>query len=214
MIKHSVIIFIIISFFLTKINAFLYKISGNKDKYCFRKIINENETLSLSFVVSSDNSETIKVTLTRLFNNEIIYKEEKTESGIFKSEKGEDGGKYELCFFPFSKNKFYISFEFYTIEEENIKELAKDIDIQYMVEEFKAVNTAFTEIENNARHINDKRFRNTKILRKIINSVENWTIIKIIIISLLSILQVFIIRKFFGPDKRLSKVKGAYSTEL
>ena len=214
MIKHSVIIFIIISFFLTKINAFLYKISGNKDKYCFRKIINENETLSLSFVVSSDNSETIKVTLTRLFNNEIIYKEEKTESGIFKSEKGEDGGKYELCFFPFSNNKFYISFEFYTIEEENIKELAKDIDIQYMVEEFKTVNTAFTEIENNARHINDKRFRNTKILRKIINSVENWTIIKIIIISLLSILQVFIIRKFFGPDKRLSKVKGAYSTEL
>jgi len=214
MIKHSVIIFIIISFFLTNINAFLYKISGNKDKYCFRKIINENETLSLSFVVSSDNSETIKVTLTRLFNNEIIYKEEKTESGIFKSEKGEDGGKYELCFFPFSNNKFYISFEFYTIEEENIKELAKDIDIQYMVEEFKAVNTAFTEIENNARHINDKRFRNTKILRKIINSVENWTIIKIIIISLLSILQVFIIRKFFGPDKRLSKVKGAYSTEL
>ena len=76
MIKHSVIIFIIISFFLTKINAFLYKISGNKDKYCFRKIINENETLSLSFVVSSDNSETIKVTLTRLFNNEILYKEE------------------------------------------------------------------------------------------------------------------------------------------
>lgn len=214
MIKHSVIIFIIISFFLTKINAFLYKISGNKDKYCFRKIINENETLSLSFVVSSDNSETIKVTLTRLFNNEIIYIEDKTESGFFKSEKGEDGGKYELCFFPFSNNKFYISFEFYTIEEENIKELAKDIDIQYMVEEFKAVNTAFTEIENNARHINDKRFRNTKILRKIINSVENWTIIKIIIISLLSILQVFIIRKFFGPDKRLSKVKGAYSTEL
>ena len=214
MIKNTLIIFIIFSFLISNIYSFLYKISGKKDKYCFRKIIEENDTLSVSFVVSSENSDTIKVILTRLFNNEIIYIEDKTESGFFKSEKGEDGGKYELCFFPFSNNKFYISFEFYTIEEENIKELAKDIDIQYMVEEFKAVNTAFTEIENNARHINDKRFRNTKILRKIINSVENWTIIKIIIISLLSILQVFIIRKFFGPDKRLSKVKGAYSTEL
>ena len=214
MIKNLLIIYITSSFLISNIYSFLYKISGKKDKYCFRKIIDENDTLSVSFVVSTDQSDQIKVTLTRLFNNEIIYKEEKTESGIFKSEKGEDGGKYELCFYPLSDNKFYISFEFYTIEEENIKELAKDIDIQYMVEEFKAVNTAFTEIENNARHINDKRFRNTKILRKIINSVENWTIIKIIIISLLSILQVFIIRKFFGPDKRLSKVKGAYSTEL
>ena len=214
MIKNSLIIFIIFSFLISNIYSFLYKISGKKDKYCFRKIIEENDTLSVSFVVSSENSDTIKVILTRLFNNEIIYIEDKTESGFFKSEKGEDGGKYELCFFPFSDNKFYISFEFDTILEENIKELAKDVDVQYLVEEFKAVDTAFTEIENSARHINDRRFRNTKMLLKVINSIENLTILKIVVISLLSILQIFFIKRFFGPDKRVSKVKGVDSTEL
>ena len=214
MIKNLLIIYIISSFLISNIYSFLYKISGKKDKYCFRKIIDENDTLSVSFVVSTDQSDQIKVTLTRLFNNKIIYKEDSAESGFFKSEKGEDGGKYELCFYPLSDNKFYISFEFDTYAEGNLKELVKDEDIQYMVEDFKSVNYAFTEIENNARHINDRRYRNLKIIRKIINSVENLTILKIVVISLISLLQIFIIKRFFGPDKRVSKVKGAYSTDL
>ena len=37
---------------------------------------------------------------------------------------------------------------------------------------------------------------------------------KIAVVAILSLLQVFIIRRFFGPDKRVSKVKGAYSSEL
>ncbi len=52
------------------------------------------------------------------------------------------------------------------------------------------------------------------MLLKVINSVENLTILKFVVISLLSILQIFFIKRFFGPDKRVSKVKGADSTEL
>ena len=80
--------------------------------------------------------------------------------------------------------------------------------------ELKAITGAFTEIENNARHINDRRFRHSKILSKIIKSIDDLTLMKIAVVAILSLLQVFIIRRFFGPDKRVSKVKGAYSTEL
>ena len=192
-----------------------FKVSGEKQKYCFSKTINDNDIISFSYIVSAETSEPINVALTYLVDNKIIFKEEKEEGGSYRSEDGEKGGKYEVCFITNNDHKFYISFDFTTFGEGgNILDLAQDKDVQEMGQELKAVTGAFTEIENNARHINDRRFRHAKILRKIIKSIGDLTFMKIAVVAILSLLQVFIIRRFFGPDKRVSKVKGAYSTEL
>ena len=192
-----------------------FKVSGEKQKYCFSKTINDNDIISFSYIVSAETSEPINVALTYLVDNKIIFKEEKEEGGSYRSEDGEKGGKYEVCFITNNDHKFYISFDFNTLGEGgNIQELAQDKDVQEMGVELQAVTGAFTEIENNARHINDRRFRHAKILRKIIKSLDDLTFMKIAVVAILSLLQVFIIRRFFGPDKRVSKVKGAYSTEL
>ena len=192
-----------------------FKVSGEKQKYCFSKTINDNDIISFSYIVSAETSEPINVALTYLVDNKIIFKEEKEEGGSYRSEDGEKGGKYEVCFITNNDHKFYISFDFNTLGEGgNIQELAQDKDVQEMGVELQAVTGAFTEIENNARHINDRRFRHAKILRKIIKSIDDLTFMKIAVVAILSLLQVFIIRRFFGPDKRVSKVKGAYSTEL
>ena len=192
-----------------------FKVSGEKQKYCFSKTINDNDIISFSYIVSAETSEPINVALTYSVDNKIIFKEEKEEGGSYRSEDGEKGGKYEVCFITNNDHKFYISFDFNTLGEGgNIQELAQDKDVQEMGVELQAVTGAFTEIENNARHINDRRFRHAKILRKIIKSIDDLTFMKIAVVAILSLLQVFIIRRFFGPDKRVSKVKGAYSTEL
>jgi len=192
-----------------------FKVSGEKQKYCFSKTINDNDIISFSYIVSAETSEPINVALTYLVDNKIIFKEEKEEGGSYRSEDGEKGGKYEVCFITNNDHKFYISFDFNTLGEGgNIQELAQDKDVQEMGVELQAVTGAFTEIENNARHINDRRFRHSKILSRIIKSIDDLTFMKIAVVAILSLLQVFIIRRFFGPDKRVSKVKGAYSTEL
>jgi hypothetical protein len=208
----SITIFIILIF---QTSSLLFKVTGEKKEYCFGKIINEDDIISLTYVVSSESEENIKVSLIRLFNNEIIFEDNSTESGSYRSEQGEDGGKFELCFIPKTDNKFYISFDFYTLSEGGvISDLAQDKDVQEMGEELKAVTTAFTEIESNARHINDRRFRHTKILNRIIASVQNLTYVKIGVVIILSLLQSFIIQRFFRPEKRVTKIKGAFSNEL
>ncbi len=192
-----------------------FKVSGEKQTYCFGKTINDNDIISFSYIVSAETSEPIKVELKYTIDNKIIYKEDNEEGGSYRSEEGESGGKYEVCFYLNNDHKFYISFDFTTLGEGgNIQELAQDKDVQEMGTELKAITGAFTEIENNARHINDRRFRHSKILSKIIKSIDDLTLMKIAVVAILSLLQVFIIRRFFGPDKRVSKVKGAYSTEL
>ena len=208
-------IIIILITLIYQINSLQFKVSGEKKQYCFTKTLLEDDIITLNFVVSSESPENIRTTLINIDKNTIIFEEKETDYGSYKSEEGEDSGKYELCFYPLNDHKYYISFDFYISSEEGIiNELAQDKDIQEMGEELKAVTSAFIEIESNSRHINDRRYRHNKILRKIIHSVDNLTLIKITVVTLLSLLQICIIRRFFGPDKRVSKVKGAYSTEL
>ena len=73
--------------------------------------------------------------------------------------------------------------------------------------------SSFQNIHSNARQINDRRFRHNKILNGIIVSIETLTLVKIGIVALLSLLQIYAITKFFGDDKRVTSVKGAFATE-
>ena len=52
------------------------------------------------------------------------------------------------------------------------------------------------------------------ILNDIISSIKNLTFFKLGIVFLLSVFQIIVIQKFFGPDKRVSSVKGAFSDGL
>ena len=73
------------------------------------------------------------------------------------------------------------------------------------------IQKTFQEIELNLKYTVDRKVQHTTILNDIINSIKNLTILKIVIVCLLSLFQVIVIQRFFGPDKRVSNIKGAFS---
>ena len=46
-----------------------------------------------------------------------------------------------------------------------------------------------------------------------INSIKTLSYIKIGILILLSVFQIFVIQRYFGKDKRITKLPGAFSGE-
>ena len=80
--------------------------------------------------------------------------------------------------------------------------------------EVQDIKKVFQEIETNLKRGLDRKSRHFSILHDIIQSIKNFTFLKMAIVFLLSLFQIIVIQKFFGPDKRVSSVKGAFSDGL
>ena len=76
------------------------------------------------------------------------------------------------------------------------------------------IKKVFGDIETNLKYAIDRKSRHFNILNDIISSIKNLTFFKLGIVFLLSVFQIIVIQKFFGPDKRVSSVKGAFSDGL
>jgi hypothetical protein len=61
----------------------------------------------------------------------------------------------------------------------------------------------FEDMENNIRFIMDRRNKHYQIIVDIIESVKNITGVKIIVVCIISLLQIFLIRKFFNNSKKI-----------
>ena len=83
-----------------------------------------------------------------------------------------------------------------------------------MSEGVNELKASFQSFEKNFRFIVDRRTRHTTILTDIITSIKQLTFLKMAIILVLSVFQVIVIQRFFGPDKRVTTVKGAFSDGL
>ena len=201
--KILIIICIIISS-----NALKVKVNGKQKDYCFTKsIYDEEDTMKIFFLISSGRTEQLNV----VFKNEqgkILYQEVTRQRGEYQSDVI-PRGDYTLCFSPRTTNEYYISFDMQLSEESAVsKDLAKDKEVKGIKNGVVDLEKLFNDFEKNLKFIVDRRNHHHTILKDIVGSIKTISAIKIFIIVLLSIFQVFIITKFFGTNKRVSTIKA------
>ena len=201
--KILIIICIIISS-----NALKVKVNGKQKDYCFTKSrYDEEDTMKIFFLISSGRTEQLNV----VFKNEqgkILYQEVTRQRGEYQSDVI-PRGDYTLCFSPRTTNEYYISFDMQLSEESAVsKDLAKDKEVKGIKNGVVDLEKLFNDFEKNLKFIVDRRNHHHTILKDIVGSIKTISAIKILIIVLLSIFQVFIITKFFGTNKRVSTIKA------
>ena len=208
------LIIISIIFLFKKTYQTLLLIQKSKQRYCFQKEITENQDyIEMSYIISSSKKESIFVTLSKKNVNKILFQQDRKQSGNYKSEILELG-IYELCFYPNTKADFYLSFEFYSYQETGIiKDLAIDKEFKNMSLGVQDLKLAINDFDKNLGFLTDRRSRHHIILSEMITSIEKLSYAKIFILVLLSLFQILIIQRFFGKDKRVTKLPGAFSVE-
>ena len=184
------------------------KINGRQKDYCFTKTIyEEQDTMKIFFLVSSGKTEQINVT----FKNQegkILYQETSRQRGDYQSDVL-PSGDYTLCFSPRTSNEYYVSFDMQMAGESAVtKDLAKDKEVKGIKNGVLDLEKLFNDFEKNLKFIVDRRNHHHTILKDVVGSIKTISFIKILIIIILSMFQVFIITKFFGTDKRVTAVKA------
>ena len=201
--KLLIILSIIIS-----ISSLKIKINSYQKDYCFTKTIYQTEdTIKLSFLISSGKKEQVNVTFKnkdgKLLYQEIYKQRDEYTTDVLPS------GDYTLCFTPRSNSQFYITFDIQVASDSSVtKDLAKDKEVKGIKTGVIDLENLFNDFEKNLKFIVDRRNHHHSILKDVIGSIKTITAIKILIIISLSLFQIFIITKFFGSDKRVSTIKA------
>ena len=189
-------------------NALKVKINGKQKDYCFTKTIYDVEdTIKIFFLISSGRTESVNVTF-KNSEGKILYQEVTRQRGEYQSDVLPQGD-YTLCFSPRTNNQYYISFDIQLASDSSLtKDLAKDKEVKGIKNGVLDLEKLFNDFEKNLKFIVDRRNHHYVILLNVISSIKTISAIKILIIILLSIFQVFIITKFFGTNKRVSTIKA------
>ena len=208
--------FLIFSFLISLSYSISFRINDRYEKYCFNKFIKSGDQITMSFIITSFPKELINAELTyqkqKYEEKTMIYQVNGKDHGDYKSDKPADEGIYELCFYSKKGQEYYVSMEYYTLfEDHNIKDMATDKDVKNINKDITEIKNAFENIQINARHLNDRKFRHLEILQELIDSIKRLTFLKLFTITILSAFQIYIIQKFFGKDKRVSTIKGGFS---
>ena len=209
-------IFLLISYFISNSYCFSFGVKDDYGKSCFTKFIKEGDQITLSFVITSYPKELINVDLSFRKNKyeqkSIIYQVENKDKGDYNSQNSLQEGYYELCFYSKKGKEYYVSMEFSTLfEDHNLKKMATDKEVKTINKDIKEMKTQFEKIEINARHLIDVKYYLGSILYDLTNSIKTLTYLKIFANAVLSVFQIYIIQKFFGPDRRVTSIKGAFS---
>lgn len=193
----------------------LIEINDTRTKYCFNKKLTEPDKIKVNYLITSDKAEKLKVVFDSKELKKVLFHEEGKQSGEYKSESPLPKGTYTLCFYPQEKKVYHVSFELSSfLESGRIEEIAKDKDVKLMISDAIEIKQTFQVIEKNIKNSLDRTYRHNKTLDDIITSIKNLTLLKLSIIGILSVFQIIVIQRFFGPDKRVSTVKGAFSDGL
>ena len=209
-------IYIIFSSLIYLSFSFSFNIPDKKEKYCFTKYIHKGDHITMSFMDASAPKELIHASLTyQKDKNSIkqkIYDVNEKESGDYNSQNPTEEGYYELCFYSQKGKNLYLNMEFFTLyEEHDIKKVATDKEIKTFNNDIKEIRDVVDKIETNARHLNTRKYNHLNVLEQYINSIKRLTYLKIFAVALLSLFQIYVVQKFFGPDKRVSTIKGVFS---
>ena len=209
-------VFILFSCLIYFSFSFSFNIPDTKEKYCFAKYIHKDDHITMSFMLTSAQKELIHATLTyqkeKNSIKEKIYEVNEKESGDYNSPNPTEEGYYELCFYSQKGKNLYVNMEFFTLyEEHDIKKVATDKEIKTINNDIKEIKDVVDKIESNARHLNTRKYNHLNVLKQYITSIKRLTYLKIFAVALLSLFQIYVVQKFFGPDKRVSTIKGVFS---
>ena len=215
----NIYIYLSFAYLISLSNCFMFRLIDDHEKYCFSKYIENNDQIIANFVVASDKEQLIKVELTKQKEKTspkaIIWSVVDKDDGEYIPESGLEEGFYELCFYSIRGEDFYVSMQFYSLNEDhNLNLLATDKEFKSIKTEIKEMKKAIDKIETNARHLNTRNFRHMSLLKEIISSIKRITSLKIVAVAVLSAFQIYIIQKFFGPDKRQTTIKTAKKGEF
>ena len=201
--KLLILITLIIS-----ISSIKVKVSGNLKPHCFTRTIYEQEdTIKIFFLISSGKSEQLNVTLKNK-EGKILYEETARQRGEYTTDVI-PSGDYTLCFYPRTTNQYYISFDMQIAGDSSVtKDLAQDKEVKSIKHGVLDLEKLFNDFEKNLQFIVDRRNHHHTILKDTVGSIKTITGIKVLTIIILSFIQVFIITKFFGKDKRVSKIQA------
>jgi len=199
---------LIILSLIISITSLKVKITGKRRDYCFAKSIYEEEdTMKISFLISSGKTEPVNVTFKNK-DGKILYQEVSRQRGEYQTDVL-PSGEYTLCFSPRSTSEYYITFDIQVAGQSTVtRDLAKDKEVKGIKNGVLDLERLFNDFEKNLKFIVDRRNHHHTILKDVSTSIRNISTIKILIIISLSIFQVFIITKFFGADKRVSTIKA------
>ena len=199
---------LIILSLIISITSLKVKITGKRRDYCFMKTIYEEEdTMKISFLISSGKTEPVNVTFKNK-EGKILYQEVSRQRGEYQTDVL-PSGEYTLCFSPRSTSEYYITFDIQVAGQSSVtRDLAKDKEVKGIKNGVLDLERLFNDFEKNLKFIVDRRNHHHTILKDVSTSIRNISTIKILIIISLSIFQVFIITKFFGTDKRVSTIKA------
>lgn len=215
MVNHLFYFILLLFCFFTLSSSILLRITGEKKEYCFKKLLYGEDVVKFNYIVSSQRPESIQCIFSNSDTGKEIFRKEKEQSVDYSSGTPLPPATYTLCFIPEDTNSYYLSFELYSLFESGvINELAKDKEVKQMIDAVTEIKNIFQTLEKNYKFTNDRKSSHIKMLREIISSIKGLTFLKIAIVAALSILQVFIIRKFFGADKRVTNVGGAFADKL
>ena len=209
-------VFILFSCLIYFSFSFSFNIPDTKEKYCFAKYIHKGDHITMSLMLTSAQKELIHATLTyqkeKNSIKEKIYEVNEKESGDYNSPNPTEEGYYELCFYSQKGKNLYVNMEFFTLyEEHDIKKVATDKEIKTINNDIKEIKDVVDKIESNARHLNTRKYNHLNVLKQYITSIKRLTYLKIFAVALLSLFQIYVVQKFFGPDKRVSTIKGVFS---
>jgi hypothetical protein len=169
--------------------------------------------MKIFFLISSGRTEQLNVTFKNK-EGKILYQEVTRQRGEYQTDVLPQGD-YTLCFSPRTSNQYYISFDMQLSSDSAVtKDLAKDKEVKGIKNGVLDLEKLFNDFEKNLKFIVDRRNHHHTILQDIVGSIKIISGIKILIIILLSIFQVFIITKFFGNNKRVSTIRPRDSKDL
>lgn len=184
--------------------SIIVETDGKKDVYCFNKFVEEGDRLNLSYVVTGDeNSEKVNTFIKDGDENTIFNNIQESDGAYYIEIR--KAGKYKLCFSGLEGKEYYISFEYYTNNEKgHTLDLAKDSNIHDLKKDTSDIAMMLEEIEQNTRFIMDRRNKHTDVINQITRYIKNMSYLKIFIVVAVSLMQVFLIQKFYGGNGKKS----------
>lgn len=185
----------------------------SRNEICFYKKIAESETINLSYVISGGHHFDKCNVYLYDSENKIIYEHYDDTTGKFENYEIKITGIYRLCFKPLTDSKMYLNLDFHTLSELGLsRTIAKDSKIKinelyilkYNLDELRdmskyisIVGETLETLYNNLRHLRLRRTTHSLAISSLLENLKLLTIFKAILIILISILQIYLIRKIF-----------------
>ena len=85
--------------------------------------------------------------------------------------------------------------------------IATDTQFKEVRQKIEEIKNGMRILEQNNKIIYNRKFSHFMYLSNYISQIKGLTFIKIIIVGIISLFQIFVIRRMFGDDKRMSQIK-------